>query len=325
MHNATTKQRLSALRRKLGIFTGAPRWVRERRRRLVELGAAAAGALGFSRSGGNGREQTPALATAMPRAGGGSASWMSRSAVAPEPAAPRQSPRIAPPEVEPEVARPEAVEPDDATQPAPWAHPAAPAQPAGATRFVSAASAATVPAATVQPSPAAPAQPAAAMQLSPAAPAQPAGAARSIAAPQAEASEPPEAAKLSASEPAPASRGKILPILIALLVVAGAAILIALLRTPAAPQPTAATVPAAAPPVERAAPPVESAVPAAAAAAAPAPAGSIEVHSGDTLWHLAARHLGDPTAWPKLYELNRGQIQDPDLIFPGQQLALPGR
>jgi LysM domain-containing protein len=37
MHNATTKQRLSALRRKLGIFTGG--WVKERRARLEELRA----------------------------------------------------------------------------------------------------------------------------------------------------------------------------------------------------------------------------------------------------------------------------------------------
>jgi nucleoid-associated protein YgaU len=37
MHNATTKQRISALRRKLGIFTGG--WVKERRARLGELRA----------------------------------------------------------------------------------------------------------------------------------------------------------------------------------------------------------------------------------------------------------------------------------------------
>ena len=38
MHNASTKQRLAALRRRLGIFTGwQPRWVRERRKRLARL------------------------------------------------------------------------------------------------------------------------------------------------------------------------------------------------------------------------------------------------------------------------------------------------
>ncbi|HEY6003531.1 MAG TPA: hypothetical protein VIV57_11705, partial [Anaeromyxobacter sp.] len=38
MHNATTKQRLSALRRRLGIFTGG--WAKERRARLRDLEAA---------------------------------------------------------------------------------------------------------------------------------------------------------------------------------------------------------------------------------------------------------------------------------------------
>jgi resuscitation-promoting factor RpfA len=46
MHNATTKQRLAALRRKLGMFASTPRWVKEgRARRLARLEAALARAL----------------------------------------------------------------------------------------------------------------------------------------------------------------------------------------------------------------------------------------------------------------------------------------
>ena len=38
---------------------------------------------------------------------------------------------------------------------------------------------------------------------------------------------------------------------------------------------------------------------------------------------LAGVHLGARSAWPRLHDLNRGVIADPDLIVPGQHLALP--
>lgn len=54
------------------------------------------------------------------------------------------------------------------------------------------------------------------------------------------------------------------------------------------------------------------------------------VQRGDTLWGLAGDHLGDPFAWPDLYETNRGRRQpdgrsltDPDVIHPGWRLDLP--
>lgn len=47
------------------------------------------------------------------------------------------------------------------------------------------------------------------------------------------------------------------------------------------------------------------------------------VARGDTLWHLAAVHLGNPERWPEIYELNREQIADPDQIDTGWVLALP--
>lgn len=54
------------------------------------------------------------------------------------------------------------------------------------------------------------------------------------------------------------------------------------------------------------------------------------VKAGDTLWDLADEHLGDPHAWPRLHEENRGDRQpdgdalgDPDLIRPGWTLDVP--
>jgi len=50
----------------------------------------------------------------------------------------------------------------------------------------------------------------------------------------------------------------------------------------------------------------------------------VTVVAGDTLWGLAARHLGDGRRWPEIYELNRAVVgPDPDLILPGQVLQLP--
>jgi LysM repeat protein len=48
------------------------------------------------------------------------------------------------------------------------------------------------------------------------------------------------------------------------------------------------------------------------------------VQSGDTLWALAARHLGDGNRWAEIYDLNRGVIPDPNVIEVGQVLRLPG-
>jgi len=48
-----------------------------------------------------------------------------------------------------------------------------------------------------------------------------------------------------------------------------------------------------------------------------------EVVKGETLWALAGRYLGNPYRWPLIYEANSSQIQDPDLIEPGQLLIIP--
>lgn len=48
------------------------------------------------------------------------------------------------------------------------------------------------------------------------------------------------------------------------------------------------------------------------------------IKKGDTLWDLAFEFLGDPFQWPRIWELNR-YISNPDLIYPGNRLVIPGR
>jgi nucleoid-associated protein YgaU len=47
------------------------------------------------------------------------------------------------------------------------------------------------------------------------------------------------------------------------------------------------------------------------------------VKSGDTLSKIAKQHLGDGNAYMKIFEANRDQLKDPDVIKPGQVLKLP--
>ncbi|MBO0608277.1 LysM peptidoglycan-binding domain-containing protein [Myceligenerans salitolerans] len=63
------------------------------------------------------------------------------------------------------------------------------------------------------------------------------------------------------------------------------------------------------------------------------PAGSSEVtvERGDTLWEIAEEELGDGTRYPDLYEASRSTTQpdgrkltDPDLIYPGWRVTVPG-
>ena len=48
------------------------------------------------------------------------------------------------------------------------------------------------------------------------------------------------------------------------------------------------------------------------------------VQEGDTLSKIAQRYLGDAMAYPKIFEANREVIKDPDLIYPGQKIRIPG-
>jgi len=88
---------------------------------------------------------------------------------------------------------------------------------------------------------------------------------------------------------------------------------------------------------------IAPAVPAAAAPARSAPAASIQlqaactpvavhvVEPGDNLWDLAAHYYHQPEDWHRIYQANKAivqhdgrSLQDPDLIFPGWRLTIPG-
>ena len=47
------------------------------------------------------------------------------------------------------------------------------------------------------------------------------------------------------------------------------------------------------------------------------------VVKGDSLSKIARDLLGDARKWRAIYELNKDQIKNPDLIYPGQVLKLP--
>jgi LysM repeat protein len=49
------------------------------------------------------------------------------------------------------------------------------------------------------------------------------------------------------------------------------------------------------------------------------------VKSGDTLWGLSSMYLTSPWRWPELWGMNKTQIANPHLIYPGQVLVLTKR
>lgn len=51
---------------------------------------------------------------------------------------------------------------------------------------------------------------------------------------------------------------------------------------------------------------------------------SYEVARGDSLWSISGMSsiYGDPYQWPLIYRANTDQIDDADLIYPGQDLAI---
>lgn len=59
--------------------------------------------------------------------------------------------------------------------------------------------------------------------------------------------------------------------------------------------------------------------------AAPSPAAdrTYTVVKGDSLSKIAKRLYGDAQQWRKIYEANKDQIKNPDLIQPGQTFRIP--
>ena len=47
------------------------------------------------------------------------------------------------------------------------------------------------------------------------------------------------------------------------------------------------------------------------------------VQPGNSLWRIARRTYGGGIEYTLIYEANRDQIRDPDLIYPGQVFVLP--
>lgn len=61
---------------------------------------------------------------------------------------------------------------------------------------------------------------------------------------------------------------------------------------------------------------------------APEAAAEVEVtyytiESGDTLWAIASKFLGNGSKYPEIFEANREVIEDPDKIFVGQKIRIP--
>ncbi|MCK5399725.1 LysM peptidoglycan-binding domain-containing protein, partial [bacterium] len=47
------------------------------------------------------------------------------------------------------------------------------------------------------------------------------------------------------------------------------------------------------------------------------------IKEGDCLWNISKKYYDNPYLWPKIWEANP-YITNPDLIFPDDQLVIPG-
>ena len=59
------------------------------------------------------------------------------------------------------------------------------------------------------------------------------------------------------------------------------------------------------------------------ASTAPSAAQTYTVNKGDTLSKIAKEFYGSANRWHEIFDANRDQISNPDLIKPGQVLKIP--
>lgn len=50
---------------------------------------------------------------------------------------------------------------------------------------------------------------------------------------------------------------------------------------------------------------------------------AVIIRRGDNLWRVATRNYGEGLRYTTIFEANRDQVRDPDLIYPGQVLKIP--
>ena len=99
---------------------------------------------------------------------------------------------------------------------------------------------------------------------------------------------------------------------------------------PAPAAPVAAPAPKSAAPVRTVAAPAPAPKPAApvktVAAAAPSGLQAGKTHKvtgGDTLWDLSGKYYQDPYKWGKIYNANLQTVENPDRIYPSEELLIP--
>lgn len=56
---------------------------------------------------------------------------------------------------------------------------------------------------------------------------------------------------------------------------------------------------------------------------APSQDSTYTVKKGDCLWNIAKKYYGDGSLYTKIYEANKSQIKNPNLIYPDQTFVIP--